>query len=165
MDKDYNGIMIKKYHIEEENVREQVFENVSLSSLNKWLGSISTNLDVSNLKYKISLIKNQIENIYQTSIKPLEDEVKQFEVDIKNIKKDRKQNVDTKRILKIIDQAVSQNPDNIVLNTKRLLLDGSADFMINLNKIDELTENEKEELYEQYVYEFKVMAGIIQPKM
>jgi len=33
MDKDYNGIMIKKYHIEEENVREQVFENVSLSSL------------------------------------------------------------------------------------------------------------------------------------
>jgi len=117
------------------------------------------------LKYKISLIKNQIENIYQTSIKPLEDEIKQFKVDIKNIKKDRKQNVDTKRILKIIDQAVSQNPDNIVLNTKRLLLDGSADFMINLNKIDELTENEKEELYEQYVYEFKVMAGIIQPKM
>ena len=66
-----------------------------------------------------------------------------------------------KRVLKIIEQAAGQNPDNIVVNTKNLLLDGNADFMVNINNIDELTESEKSELYKQYIYEFQILAGII----
>jgi hypothetical protein len=144
------------------NVKESVFRNVSLTSLNNWLRNISTNEDVSELKrdiMKVSKKKEALYDAYLKSIEPLDDEIREYNQKIVDIKKNPVMNRDAKRISKIISQAIDQNPELAAMNAKAVLVNDSADVVVDINKIDELSDQEKDELYEQYLHEFKVLAG------
>ena len=135
------------------DIREAVFRNVSLGSLNNWLEKISTNADVSKFKTKISEIKAKKE--------ALDEEIEEYNRKIDEIKSNPIMNKDAERVSRIILQAVDQNPNLTAQTAKAFLISDEDNVTVDINKIDELTEAEKDELYEQYLYEFKILAGLI----
>ena len=91
------------------DIKKAVFTNVSLSTLNKWLSSMSTNEKAESLN--------------------------------------------------IMKQVAEQNKD-VIINDAKLTFNGLDDLVIDLNKIVGLSGIEREELYQQYLEEYKVLAGI-----
>jgi len=162
---EYEKIMANKYHVENDNVVTDIFKNIPLSILNDWLKRLSLNDEVSLAKERIKLLKDDIEKkhkAYLDSIKHEEDLIKKLENEIIRISSSNVKDLNKRaeRIHKIVEEAINQNPDLAVEQAKDLLTGKTPDPIININNLSTLHEDEKEELYQIYIDEFKRLSGI-----
>jgi len=163
--KTYEEIMIDKYHVKNENIVVDLFKAIPLSNLNNWLKQLTLNDELSLAKEKINLLKAKIEEkhkAYLNSIKTEEDLIKKLEEEVIKLKTSSTKDLNKRaeRIHKIIEEAISQNPDLAADQAKDFLVGKTPDPIININSLTTLLEEEKEELYQIYIDEFKRLAGI-----
>lgn len=159
----YEEVKAKLYHIDDENLAKSIFKSIPLSTLNSWLKNLSLNDEEGYLKQKIKVLEDEIEkkhNAYLDSIKPLLSKIEEIKDNIAKLKLSPDLNERAIRIHKIVAEAIEQDPNGIASNAKDLLIGKKYDPIIDINKISSLTEEEKEELYQMYIEEFKRLAGI-----
>lgn len=163
--KTYEEIMIAKYHTNNENVVTDLFKAIPLSNLNDWLKMLSLNDELSLAKERIKLLDEKIKEKHEAYLKSIKYEkelISKLEEEVARLKKSNilDLNKRAERIHKIIEEAINQNPDLAADQAKDLLVGKTPDPIININSLTTLTEEEKEELYQIYIDEFKRLAGI-----
>lgn len=163
--KTYEEIMTNKYHVNNENAVTDLFKAIPLSNLNNWLKQLSLNDELSLAKERIKILKDKIEEKHQAyldSIKTEEDLIKKLEEEVVRLQKSnvRDLNKRAEKIHKIIEEAINQNPDLAANQAKDLLIGKTPDPIVNINSLTTLSEEEKEELYQIYIDEFKKLAGL-----
>ena len=163
--KTYEEIMTNKYHVNNENAVTDLFKAIPLSNLNNWLKQLSLNDELSLAKERIKILKDKIEEKHQAyldSIKTEENLIKKLEEEVVRLQKSnvRDLNKRAEKIHKIIEEAINQNPDLAANQAKDLLIGKTPDPIVNINSLTTLSEEEKEELYQIYIDEFKKLAGL-----
>jgi len=160
----YAATMAEKYHVDDDSPKTVIFKAVKLSNLNEWLRYISLDEKVNQMKKKIEDNKAEIkkkEIAYLESIKPYLTNIESFNREIEKVKMSQDLEAKSKRIQSIIEEAVSQDPELVAASAKDVLIGKHYDPIININMMTTLSEEEKEELYQQYLNEMKRLAGII----
>ncbi len=163
--KTYEEIMTNKYHVNNENAVTDLFKAIPLSNLNNWLKQLSLNDELSLAKERIKILKDKIEEKHQAyldSIKTEENLIKKLEEEVVRLQKSNVKDLNKRaeKIHKIIEEAINQNPDLAANQAKDLLIGKTPDPIVNINSLTTLSEEEKEELYQIYIDEFKKLAGL-----